>query len=181
MGTDCVPAKTEIFMHKINTLHKFWLSDAPVDSIEGDLVQAVNKLKTRKWIVGMAPTLEDFLNPIQECEIGESSYHFDGGNKEIITVALAPEIVEVESHSDGSGENKDKDLSLLYKEALNVCEKFGKLCVAHLDAHGVDPLLLQRQARHLQSHLCLLELASQTQVKLTDMWGPSQNSMNVDN
>ena len=68
-----------------------------------------------------------------------------------------------------------------YKEALNVCKKFGKLCVAHLDAHGVNPLLSHRQARHLQSHLCLLKLASQTQVKSTDMWGPSQNSMNVDN
>ena len=160
---------------KIDTLHKFQLSDAPVDLVEGDLMQAVNELKSRKWIVGTAPTLKDLLNPIQECEIGESPYHFDGGDKEIIAMALAPEIVEVESDLDGSGESKDEDLPLLYKEALDVCEKFGKLCVAHLDAHGVDLLLSQRQARHLQSHLCLLKLASQTQVKLTDMWGPSMN------
>ena len=90
-------------------------------------------------------------------------------------MALGPEIFEVESDSDGSGESKDEDLPLSYKEALDVCEKFGKLCVAHSDAHDVNPLLSQRQARHLQSHLCLLELASQTQVKLTDMWGPSMN------
>ena len=152
----------------------------PIDLVEGDLMQAVNGLKSRKWIVGTAPTLEDLLNPIQEHEISESLYHFDGGDKEIITMALAPEIVEVESDSDGSGESKDEDLSLSYKEVLDVCEKFGKLCIAHSDAHGVNPLLPQRQARHLWSHLHLLELASQTQVKLTDMWGPSQNSMNVD-
>ena len=138
-------------------------------------MQAVNELKSRKRIVGTAPTLEDLLNPIQECKIGESPYRFNRGDKEIIAAALALEIVEVESDSDGSGESKDEDLPLSYKEALNVCKKFGKLCVAHSDAHGVDPLLSQRQARHLQSHLHLLKLASQTQVKLTDMWGPSMN------
>ena len=158
-----------------STLCKFRLSDAPVELVEGDLMQAVNELKCRKRIVGTAPTLEDLPNSIQEHEIGESPYCFDRGGKEIIAAALALEIVEVESDSDGSGESEDEDLPLSYKEALNVCEKFGKLCVAHSDAHGVDLLLSQRQARHLQSHLCLLKLASQTQVKLTDMWGPSMN------
>ena len=138
-------------------------------------MQAVNELKCRKQIVGTAPTLKDLLNPIQEHEIGESPYRFDRGDKEIIATALALEIVEAESDSDGSGESEDEDPPLSDKEALDVCEKFGKLCVAHLDAHGVDLLLSQRQARHLQSHLRLLELASQTQVKLTDMWGPSMN------
>ena len=33
---------------KIDTLRKFRLSDAPVDSVEGDLMQAVNELKSRK-------------------------------------------------------------------------------------------------------------------------------------
>ena len=41
------------------------------------------------------------------------------------------------------------NMSLSYKEALDVCKRFGKLCIAHSDAHGVDPLLSQRQARHL--------------------------------
>ena len=59
-----------------------------------------------------------------------------------MALAPAPEIVEVED--DGSGESEDKDLSLSYKEALDVCEKFGKLCITHSDAHGINPLLLQR-------------------------------------
>ena len=33
---------------KIDTLRKFRLSDAPVDLVEGDLIQAVNELKSRK-------------------------------------------------------------------------------------------------------------------------------------
>ena len=103
---------------EINTLCEFQLSNAPVNLVEGDLMQAVNKLKSRKQIVGTVPTLKDLLNPIQE--IGESSYCFDGSDKEIITVALAPEIVGVESDSDGSGKREDEDLSLLYKEALTV-------------------------------------------------------------
>lgn len=165
-------------------------SDTPVNlhppplndlrAAEEGLMQAVDTLKTRKRIIGTAPTLEDLLNPIQEHEIGESPYCFDGGDEDIIAMALAPapEIVEVED--DSSGESEDEDLSLSYKEALDVCEKFGKLCVTHSDAHGINPLLLQRQARHLQSHLRHLELASQTQVTLTDMWGSSQRSMDVD-
>ena len=90
----------------------------------------------------------------------------------------AQKIVEVKD--DSSGESEDEDLSLSYKEALDVCEKFGKLCITHSDAHGINPLLLQRQARYLQSHLHHLELASQTQLTLTDMWGSSQRSMDVD-
>ena len=91
---------------------------------------------------------------------------------EIITTALAPtlETVEVEDDSTDS-ESEDEDPSLLLKEALDVCEMFGNLCIAHLDDYGVDSLLLHRQAQHLCTHLHHLEFAAQTQVTLTNMWG----------
>ena len=143
-------------------------------------MQAVDTLKTQKQIIGTTPTLKDLLNLIQEHKIGELPYHFDGGDEEIIAMALAPALEIVEVEDDSSGESEDKDLSLSYKEALDVCEKFRKLCITHSDAHGIDPLFLQRQARYLQSHLCHLELASQTQVTLTGMWGSFQPSMDVD-
>ena len=94
-------------------------------------------------------------------------------------MALAPDIIEVEDDSTDR-ESEDEDPALSFKEALDVCEKFGKLVIAHSDAHGVDSLLLQRQAQHLHTHLHHIELAAQTQVILTDMWGPSQCSMDVD-
>lgn len=80
-------------------------------------MQAVAKLKIRRWIIGTAPTLEDLLNPIQECEIGDSQYCFDGSNVEIIAMALAPEIIEVEDdHADS--ESKYEDPAPTLKEAL---------------------------------------------------------------
>ena len=113
--------------------------------IKDRLMQAVTELKIRRWIVGTAPMLEDLLNPIQECEIGDLLYHFEGGDAEIITAALAPEVIEVED--DGTDrESKDEDPALSFKKALNVCERFEKLVITHLDAHGVDSWLLQRQA-----------------------------------
>ena len=87
------------------------------------------KLKIRWQIVGTTPTHEDILNPIQEHEIGDSLYHFEGGDAEIITAALAPEIIEVEDDSTDR-ESEDEDPALSFKEALNVCEKFGKLVIA---------------------------------------------------
>ena len=98
---------------------------------------------------------------------------------EIIAVALTPEIIEVEDDSTDS-KSEDEDPALSFKEAPDICEKFGKLVIAHSDAHGVDSLLSQRQARHLCTHLCHLELAAQTQATLTDMWGPLQSSMDLD-
>ena len=78
-------------------------------------------------------------------EIGDSLYCFKGGDAEIIAVALAPEIIEVEDDSTDR-ESEDEDPALSFKEALNICEKFGKLVIAHSDAHGINLLLLQRQA-----------------------------------
>jgi hypothetical protein len=39
-----------------------------------DLMESVAELHRQRWIVGMAPTLEDLLNPIQKREIGDSPY-----------------------------------------------------------------------------------------------------------
>ena len=64
--------------------------------------------------------------------------------------------------------SEDEGPSLPIKGALDVYDK--KLCVAHSDVHGVDPQLLQRQARNLHSNLHRCKLASQTQVILVDMW-----------
>ena len=41
-------------------------------------------------------------------------------------------------------ESKDEAPTLSFKGALDVCKKFGKLCIAHSDAHGVNSLPLQR-------------------------------------
>jgi hypothetical protein len=55
------------------------LSDA-----EHDLQKAVHELKRRNRIMGTPLTLEDMLNPIEEKEIGVSSYKFEGGDNEIV-------------------------------------------------------------------------------------------------
>ena len=90
---------------------------------EEGLMQAVDTLKTRKRIIGTAPTLKDLLNPIQEHKIGESPYHFDGGDEDIIAMALAPapEIVEVKD--DSSGESEDEGLALSFIQGGSQCTR----------------------------------------------------------
>ncbi|KIK29934.1 hypothetical protein PISMIDRAFT_648178, partial [Pisolithus microcarpus 441] len=51
---------------------------------EQDLTKAVEDLKQCKQIIGMALTLKEMLNLIEEKEIGELMYQFEGGENEII-------------------------------------------------------------------------------------------------
>jgi len=51
---------------------------------ENGLKEAVDDLKQRKRIIGTPLTLEEMLNPIEEREVGNSEYRFEGGEDEIV-------------------------------------------------------------------------------------------------
>jgi hypothetical protein len=41
-----------------------------------------------KRIIGLSPTLEDLVDPIEEREVGDSPYTFEGGDAEIVAEVL---------------------------------------------------------------------------------------------
>ena len=59
-------------------------SDSQIIEVEKDLMNSVKELVKRKRIIGPPPTLEDLVDPIEECEIGDSPYKFEGGDMEIV-------------------------------------------------------------------------------------------------
>ena len=65
---------------------------APVPSqiveAEKDLMDSIDDLVKRKRIIGPPPTLDDLVDPIEEREVGDSPYRFEGGNGEIVAEVL---------------------------------------------------------------------------------------------
>ncbi|KIO03181.1 hypothetical protein M404DRAFT_76952, partial [Pisolithus tinctorius Marx 270] len=57
---------------------------AQLSNVEKDLSAAVNNLKQHKRIIGSPLTLDEMLNPVEEEEVGDSDYSFEGGDKAII-------------------------------------------------------------------------------------------------
>lgn len=49
-------------------------STPQLTSLETDLMETVTELKSRRRIIGTAPTLEDLLNPAEENDVGDSPY-----------------------------------------------------------------------------------------------------------
>ena len=66
------------------------ISDSQIIKAEKDLMNTVEELVKCKQIIGPSPTLEDLVDPIKECKIGESPYRFEGGDAEIGAEDLRP-------------------------------------------------------------------------------------------
>ncbi|KAH8105697.1 hypothetical protein DFH11DRAFT_1731517 [Phellopilus nigrolimitatus] len=142
-----------------------------LESFEKSLMEAVDDLKKLNHIRGTAPTLEELVNPIEEMEIGESPYHFPGGDIEIIAEArrlVAEQNGDVTATEvlDDDPEDDNADEVVSAREGIELCEKLEKLCIAHSEADGVAALELQRQLRHMRGHLRRLDLESHKQVTL---------------
>jgi hypothetical protein len=102
---------------------------APVPSqiieAEKDLMDSIDDLVKRKWIIGPPPTLDNLVDPIEECEVGDSPYRFEGGDGEIVAEVLHEmavawgEIIELDDEDD-EGDDEDKDF-LARHEVINLC------------------------------------------------------------
>ncbi|KIK12782.1 hypothetical protein PISMIDRAFT_18478 [Pisolithus microcarpus 441] len=103
---------------------------------EQDLTKAVEDLKQHKWIIGMALTLEEMLNPVEEKEIGKSMYQFEGGEDDIVEqvnhgIAIKEgEIAEVES-DDGAGDEADTGAEMGLGDKIHLCKQMEKVCITH--------------------------------------------------
>ncbi|KAG9313629.1 hypothetical protein JVU11DRAFT_5961 [Chiua virens] len=102
---------------------------------EQDLSKAVNELRKRKWITGTPLTLE-MLNPIQEAEVGQPDYSFEGGDEAIIArvnheeAVKCGEVVKVESDDKNLDNDRDGE-TLGLQEMIEMTAKLEKACITH--------------------------------------------------
>ena len=102
------------------------------------------------------PTLKDLVNPIEEHEVGDSPYRFEGGDAEIVAevqheMAVAQgKIIELYDEDD----DKDDDDSdfLSHQEVMELCALLEKTCIGYgdLDASLKLPYHLHRYRAQLQ-------------------------------
>lgn len=97
-------------------------------------MSAVEDLKRRKCIVGTPLTLEEILNPVEEKEIGDSTYRFEGGDDEIVTqvnhkMAIKQgDIVEVKSDEE---EGPDSRIDMGLGEIIQLCSQMEQVCISY--------------------------------------------------
>jgi hypothetical protein len=119
--------------------------------------------------MGTPLTLEDMLNPIEEKEIGESSYRFKGGDDEIVDrvnyeIAVKHgEIVEIEDDEDDGDDAPDFTIT----EVICLCETMERLTLIHGDPES--SLRLTEGLRKFRIHLRKAQNENATQTTL-DMW-----------
>ncbi|KAF8228279.1 hypothetical protein L208DRAFT_1404091, partial [Tricholoma matsutake] len=98
---------------------------------EQELMESVKELVKHRQIIGSPPTLEDLVDPVEECEIGDSLYRFEGGDAEIVAVvqhemAVARgDVIELEDSDDDAEDDV---------EVIKLCEVLEKACLSYGDA-----------------------------------------------
>ncbi|KAG8220791.1 hypothetical protein J3R82DRAFT_2226 [Butyriboletus roseoflavus] len=108
---------------------------------ESELMQAVKKLHAHKCIHGTWPTLEELLNPVKEKEVGNSPYHYPGGDEEIIAKVKnkASPDVNVDSNNDSGDEGDDKSPpEFTYQQGEDLCTQMEQLCLQCVNIDSVD-------------------------------------------
>lgn len=115
---------------------------------ENDLNNAVDDLKRRNQIVGTPLTLEEILDPIEEREISDSEYRFEGGDNDIVDqvnhemAVKKGEIVEIE-------EEEEAEADVGIGEIIQMCEQVARLSHKYGDVE--TSLDLSRNLRQLRS------------------------------
>jgi len=137
-------------------------------------MESVEELVKWKRIIGCPPTVEDLINPIEEWEIGDLPYRFEGGDAEIVAevqyeMAVAcGEIIELD---DSDLEDEDEDDSPSQREVIKLCEMLEKVCFRY----GLDEsfsLELPCQLCKYRAQLLCEDLLSSTQTPLTNYFRP---------
>ena len=99
-------------------------------------------------------TLEEMLDPVEEQEIGDSMYRFEGGDAEIITTVQrelefkAGDVMEVDEYDDDA---EDEAEELTTKEVMDLCQQMESLCIKH--GSFDDSLGLAKHLRQYRIHL----------------------------
>jgi len=80
-------------------------------------MESVEELVRHQRIIGPPPTLEDLVTPVEEREIGDSPYRFEGGDAEIVACGSTwrwqlqeGDVIELEDSED-DGEDDVEDVA----------------------------------------------------------------------
>jgi hypothetical protein len=139
--------------------------------LESNLIQAVTDLKPRRRIIGTAPTLEELLNLIEEREIGDSPYRFEGRDAEIVaqvTWEQAIECGELIEIDDSESKDKGPDLEMSNREVMKLCEQLEQMCLKY--AYHKENRELSAQLHRFRGRLRQEEMWAQKQVSLDHFW-----------
>ena len=145
------------------------LAETPQRSAtEADVMKSVASLKQRNRIFGREPTVDKFVDPIEEREIGDSPYRYEGGDAEIVEEVqyeMAVErgdIIKVDSDEDSD----EEDPSMTNAEVISLCGKLEAMCIAKGDPN--TSLVLMGSLHKLRGQLRHEELANTKQTDITD-------------
>ena len=115
------------------------------------------------------PTLEDLVDPIEECEIGDLPYRFEGGDTEIVAevwheMAVAwGEIIEL-NDSDDNSDDDNNNKYLPCQEVINLCALLEKACINYGDLNS--SLKLPHHLHRYRAQLQCDNLLNCTQLSL---------------
>jgi hypothetical protein len=138
--------------------------------LESQLLQSVAELKKRNRIFGKEPSIEDLVNPIEEKEIGQSEFIFEGGDVEICSqvrreAAIARgEIIEIDS-DDEDDEPQRPEMQI--SDMIRICHELEGVV---LDSSAGCSLELSRNLRRFRAEMTRKEFRNMKQAGLQDFW-----------
>jgi hypothetical protein len=137
---------------------------AQLTALEDEVAASIQDLKTRNRIFGEPPSMDEFLEPAEEQQVGES---FEGGDEAIIAVVRqemaekAGQVIEVDSE-----EEDDPQPEVSRMEMLALCQRLEGSCLQFGNADSTVPLDLVKQIRLFRAHLRREELLHGTQTTI---------------
>lgn len=130
-----------------------------IQTAERDLLSAVDQLRQRNRVRGLALTAEELLDPVEERQIGYSEFEFPNGDEDIVRAVkekLSGSTVEpetVDDDSDEADEPASEEPSVSLYDIAAMCKQLEKACIEHADAPGIDVLSLQKSLLRFRGHV----------------------------
>jgi hypothetical protein len=139
---------------------------AAQSQIETDLMESVAELKNRNRIFGPMPALDDLLDPVEEREVGDSPYLFEGGDEEIAAQVCreqAEDAIEIDSDDE---EEPEPDLT-----AAEMLQHARLLEIACLSSGVESSFEVLQVLRRFRVQLTKMQMVNAKQVTLENLWG----------
>jgi len=144
---------------------------AQLTAVENEVATSLQDLKNRNRIFGEPPSLDEFLEPAEEQEVGDS-LKFEGGDKAIVAAVKqelaerAGEVIEIESDEE---EGAEPEVSRT--ETLELCRRLEGACLQFGNVDSSLPLDLLKQLRLFRAHLRRDELLHGKQTTIDMYFG----------
>jgi len=144
---------------------------AQLAALEDEITVSIQDSRTRNRIFGQPLSLDEFLEPVEEWEVGDS-LEFEGGDKAIMAAVKremaekAGEVIEVETDED---EGPEPEVTISHAETLALCQQLEEACLQFGNADSTLPLEFVKHIRLFRAYLRHEELLHGTQTTL-DMY-----------